>query len=443
MDTKINKDLRDCEVLLILSGPHWIKTPPLSLVYLENFLSSKGIKTRILDLNIFLFKLLNASQKEWLQLNTDFETFLINRIEDQYPDIFNKLVSGILNSNAEILGFSMFDRNRKATLDFASLLSKQDSSKKFVFGGPEILFEYYRDQFFSEFKHAKSYFVIGEGELPLRNLAKNESLEINSFKDKKIIVYEENNNLDNLPFLNFDCLDLNLYPSKILPLFSSRGCIKRCAFCSEYKLYKKFRQHSPSYIIDQIKHLIKKYGINTFSFQDSLINADLKWLDEFCTKIIKNNLEIKWEAQLAIRPEMDTHLFLKMKESGCFNLFVGLESASDKILFRMRKGYNKQHARIFLRKLIDAQLQFEISIITGFPHESENDFLETITFISENKSIIPKIAQANPFVHYAPSDINCVENQELALQRVQRLTEFLKQEKIKFTPAYIKNLIPK
>ena len=440
MTTNIARDYRNYDVLLFLLPPHWLKTPPLSLIYLENFLSSKAIRVKIIDLNILFFRLLNSSQKEWLQLNTDFESSIFNKIKDHQPRILDEIIVNIIDSNAKIIGFSVFGRNHKATMDAASFLLEQKISKTFVFGGPEILFEYCRDKFFEEFQYPDSYFVLGEGELPLLYLAQNKQEKFNLHKDRRLIAYEEIDNLDNLDFINFDCLDLKSHDSKVIPLLSSRGCIKRCCFCSEYKLYSKFRQHSASYMAEQILFLQEKYKINTFSFQDSLINANLKWLDDFCTGIIKKNMEIKWEAQLAIRPEMDIRLFLKMKKSGCYNLFVGLESASDNTLLRMQKGYNRQDAKNFLRKLADANLQFEISLIAGFPQETEKDFKETISFIKENKSIIPKIAQLNPFVCYEPSQINREIERGASLERVRILTKLFKQEKIRFTPAYINNL---
>lgn len=438
------------QVILFLLGPHWIKVPPLSLVYLENFLSQNGFKVKIIDLNIIFYNLLKIPKKEWLSLNPQFENNIYSQIKEKSPEIIERIISDISNSKAMILGFSLFNRNRKATIDFVNDINKVNQSKTLVFGGPEVLFEYYRDSFFSEINHRiDSYFVLGEGELPLLKLCKHiynsKEISFSLHKGKKIIKYSEIENPDSLPFLNFDHLNLEFYNAQTIPLFSSRGCIKRCTFCSECKLFKNFRQHSPEYMVKLIKNLVAMHEITTFSFHDSLINAILEWLDKFCSLLIKENLKIKWEAQLAIRNDMSLELFEKMKLSGCYNLFVGLESGSDKILKLMHKGYTSKQAKEFFEKLSQAKLQFEISLIVGFPEENENDFKQTLEFIKQNKKHIPKIAQVNPFVEYAPSRIHrqTYESAIIAKTRVNRLLEMFEEEKIKHTASFVNNLSTK
>jgi radical SAM superfamily enzyme YgiQ (UPF0313 family) len=402
------------------------------------------------------------------------ENNILDIISEKHPNLIEKLVSQIANAKAKILGFSVYSRNRKATFDFANKIHKLNPSKIFVFGGPEVLFEYHRNHFFKEANLDNSYFVLGEGELPLLNIYRhtyeNKDVKFNLYKDKKLIAYNEVDKLDSLPFIDFDNLKIELYDSKILPLFSSRGCIKRCSFCSEYKLYKSFRQHSPEYIVDLIKNLTKKYGahykfnylatsaeaecenlsakadnITTFSFQDSLINANLQWVDKFCSLVVKNNLNIKWEAQIAVRNDMSKDLLKLMKSSGCYNLFVGLESGSDRMLELMNKGYTSQNAKAFLQNLRESGLQFEISLITGFPNESEEDFKHTLLFIKNNKRIIPKIAQVNPFVEYPPSKINKTDltSAKTSRERVPKLIKMFDEENIKHTSSFINNLIEK
>ncbi|MDD5005321.1 MAG: radical SAM protein [Candidatus Omnitrophica bacterium] len=445
IDANVQPDTR---LILFLLGPHWLKVPPLSLIFLENFLSANGFKTKIIDLNIISYNLLKLPGKEWLSLNPELENNIFSRIKKGHAGLIGELIRQISNSKAKVLGFSLYSRNHKATMDLIGEIIHATKSKTFVFGGPEILFEYHRKTFFEQINSDNSYFVLGEGELPLLNICEHiynsKSLNTASYKNKRIIMYDEIADLNALPLLDFNGFDLKNYNSWALPLFSSRGCIKRCSFCSECKLYKTFRQHSPEYMAELIKSLVTKHGITTFSFHDSLINADWDWLDKFCSLLIKENQRIKWEAQLAIRKDTPEDLFKKMKDSGCYNLFVGLESASDKILKLMHKGYDADEAKEFFRKLSCAGLQFEVSLITGFPGENEEDFRKTLEFLKENKKYIPKIAQVNPFVEYPPSQINKQNSLlgETVKNRTDILLRMFAQERIKFTSSFINNLVP-
>jgi len=435
------------QVILFLFGPHWIKVPPLSLVYLENYLTKNGFNAKVIDLNIEFYNMLGVNKKDWLSLNKELEDNLYSLLKQKFPDKINELIDQVVASPAKIVGFSLFARNRKATFEFVKDIKDKTNQKIFVFGGPEVLFEYHRKSFFEEVDSDNSYFVLGEGELALLEICKlvydDKKMDFDLCKDKKLIKYLEINNIDALPTPNFDCLNIQNYNLSSLPLFSSRGCIKRCSFCSECMLYREFRQHSPEYMLETIKNLSEKYRINTFSFHDSLINADLKWLDRFCLLVIKENIKIKWEAQFMVREDLTDERLMKMKQSGCYNLFVGLESGSNRILKLMDKGYNQKIAKDCFTKLHNNGIQFEISLVLGFPSESEDDFKDTLQFLKENKTIIPKIAQLNPFVEYSPSKIHKKEykHNKVITERINKLIKMFDQDRVKYTSSFINNLV--
>jgi len=143
---------------------------------------------------------------------------------------------------------------------------------------------------------------------------------------------------------------------------------------------------------------------------------------------------------MAVRKDFPLSLAELLKKSGCFNLFVGLESASDKVLSAMNKGFTKEDACLFFEILKKAGLQYEISIIAGYPKEEENDFKETIDFITKNKTVIPKIAQVNPYIDYFSYPYTPSAQ---ATERVKRLISLLRKEGIPYTKSFINNLIYK
>lgn len=438
----------DTQCMLFLMGPHWIKLPPLSLACLARYLNGNGIKTKAIDCNIILFSMLGLPKKQWLGHNAAFEGALFQQSKQKFPRLISALIDSIVSSQAKVVGFSLFARNRKATFEMAAEIRKRAPSKTFVFGGPEVLFEYHRHVFFDECTADNTYFVLGEGEKPLLDICRSayeqQPIECALHKGKPLIAYDEIAELDALPLLDFDADTLRGYGSATLPLFSSRGCIRRCSFCAEHRLYKNLRQHSPHYMLRLMKRLVKKYKTRAFSFHDSLINARLPWLELFCDLLIQENLGIQWEAQMAIRGDMKKPLFEKMKAAGCFNVFIGLESASDAILASMRKGYDSATAQELFEQLALSGLHYEVSIIAGFARETEEDFEKTLQFLKNNKRCIPKIAQANPFVAYAPSQIKMSDprGDAIAAQRVQRLLRVLEENKIKYTASFINNLMP-
>lgn len=411
-------------VYIIQCPPSWIKLAPLSLVYLENYLKDKKFGIKVRDLNIELFQLLKLPQNEWLALNDSFEKGLFEYIRKNFPSFLDMLYEDV--KNYDYIGLSILKRNSHFSFSLARKLKEIFPLKKIIIGGPETFHLSLKNKLDNKYS-----WVIGEGELALLKILNERSTEIQSF--------EEIENLDTLPFLNFDCLGMDNY-SKSIPLLSSRGCKFGCNFCSERKLYKKFRQHSPRYMSDLIKYLSDKHNINTFIFCDSLINYSNAWIEEFCRNLLKNCPKVKWEAQMRVDKDFNPNLGSLMKESGCYNLFIGLESASDNVLQKMNKGFSSETALIFFKKLRESSLQFEISLIFGYPGENESDFNDTLNFVVKNRKIIPKIAQVNPFVDYFSNSNNLSVSAE-AKSRISRFLQVLEKEKIRYTKSFINNLV--
>ena len=411
-------------VYIINCPPGWLKTPPLSLVYLKTYLQSRGFSVKVLDLNKVFFQLFLIPQKDWLALNNTFENELFSLVERHYSLLIKNICDQLKNS--EIVCFSLFKRNSAFTFKLIETISAELPDKPIVIGGPQTFFLDRAKQLDPRFT-----WVIGEGEIPLGKIAAGNT--------HRLYRFEEIKNLDNLPFADFAPLNLRAYSSS-LPLLSSRGCYNQCDFCGERLLYQNFRAHSAGYMFELIKNLKAVNETSNFIFCDSLINHSDSWLDEFCDLLLKNDLRINWEAQMRITKNFPPALAQKMKQSGCYNLFVGLESASERVLGLMRKGFTSETALEFLQTLHTAGLHFEISLIAGFPGESDEDFQETVDFIVRHKDIIPKIAQLNPFVDYLGNFPGTNFPGDIARARVNNLMEKLKNERIKYTAGFINNL---
>lgn len=411
-------------IYILQCPPSWLKTPPLALVYLENYLRANGFKVTVRDINAELFKSTEIRQNDWLALNKDFEESLFGSIKGS-ADFLETLYKEI--ESYEYVGFSVLRRNSSFSFKLAEKIREKFSSKKIIFGGPQTFFLNYKEKL-----DDNAFWVTGEGESAL--------LKILNGCSQKVLRFEELEDLDSLPFLDFDCLGFNNYSNSI-PILSSRGCKFGCNFCSERKLYKKFRQHSPKYTSDLIKYLTQKYGTNAFVFCDSLINYSNEWLEKFCLNLIQDNNNIKWEAQMRVDKQFSEKLGLLMKESGCYNLFVGFESASAATLKNMNKGFDPEIAESFFRKLKNSGLHFEISLIFDYPGETDEDFRETLDFIVRNKHNIPKIAQANPFTDYMGSFPDKTFPRAKAMEKIKLFLSTIEKEKIKYTKSFINNLV--
>jgi len=424
-------------MLLTILPVFWPKMPPIGLASLKDYLKEHGIQSDVLDLNVYFYNLVSGDLKRsWIKsCNTALEKNILSVLDKEAPGEFQKVLNKL--STYDCLGFSCFKSNLNFTLETAQIIKSKNSNIRILLGGPEITRQYFKTKgVFDEYlKSLADLLVVGEGELPLKKYLSGEITE-------KVSLFDELETLSDV-FPKYDGFEVPSYPRKgSISLIFSRGCVRRCAFCSERLLYKGFRSRSVSGLLEEIAYH-KEKNISDFVFHDSMFNGDLKKLNEFCDGVMKRFGSINWEAQVGIRTDMPDKLFEKMKKSGCYNLFVGLESGCARTLDNMRKGFAPDDARAFFRKLKKAELNFGVSFIVGYPGETEKDFKESLSFMIENKDLIPKVEQVNPFTHYDGTEVFETMEERGSLNRLEIFIAALKDNGIRYTNAFIGNLIEK
>lgn len=431
------------KIAIVLAPPFWPNLPPLSLIHLGAFLLSKEQEISLYDLNNQFFYLADDKlKKEWLvSANAQLEENITQIVRKNFKTSLEQ--TEIELTQFDIIGFSCYRSNLKTTFDLAQSIKKKNPAIKIVLGGPEITRQYFKDKriFQSGLFNLADLIVVGEGEKPFYDFIQGQS-------EEKIAYFEELDTLDIYnPIEGYKLLNQSKYPRKgSVSLLLGRGCLRSCRFCSERLLYKKTRTRPIENIIREIGCHIRDNQIQSFVFHDSMLNMDLAQLDGLSDAIIKKFGKINWEAQMGVRPEMSERLLEKIAQSGCYNLFIGLESGCNNTLESMRKGFTSMDALMFFKKLKKSGLVFGVSLIVGFPGETEEDAQESLRFLIDNKDYIPKIEQVNPFVYYDGTDTHQEDDylrRGQIAERTRLFIDALRENNFKMTNAFINNLVEK
>ncbi|MFA4991430.1 MAG: B12-binding domain-containing radical SAM protein [Candidatus Omnitrophota bacterium] len=430
------------KMLLVMMPPFWPKTPPIGLGYLQAYLEENGIRCGILDANRLFYGLSSDElKKSWLvSCNSSLEKSMPATLEKLFPEEYAAVIEKI--ARHEIVGLSCFKSNFRSSLELARILKSKNKNIKIILGGPETARQFFKKGlgFMKEISGLINLAVIGEGERPLLDYARGRINGNNA-------LFRELPDLTAPLFPRYRGIDLASYPGKgAMPVIFSRGCVRHCSFCSERLLYKKFRVRPSENVIDEMTYHKSENKTERFVFHDSLLNGDLKKLEALCDAMTKNFGSVKWEAQMAIRNDMSPELLKEIKESGCYNLFVGLESGCDRTLRNMRKSFSAEDAVNFFKKLNDAGLFFGISVIVGYPGETEKDFKDSLGFIMKNKGLIPKIEQINPFTYYDGTDADKTADYSINKDSMKRMDILIKEVKsggFRYTNAFLGNLVEK
>lgn len=184
--------------------------------------------------------------------------------------------------------------------------------------------------------------------------------------------------IDSIPFPAYDLFKMNRYPQHRLT--TSRGCPFNCVFCNSHSLWtNKWRKRSPQNILDEIKLLNTNYKRKSIVFNDDSFNIDAKRVLQLCNLIIDEKLDILWST--SIRVDLITNeIALKMKESGCYNVSIGIESANNEVLKMMNKHNTKEKIYAGIQILRSAGIDVMGQFMIGNPGDTLETVIESIEF---------------------------------------------------------------
>lgn len=168
----------------------------------------------------------------------------------------------------------------------------------------------------------------------------------------------------------------------IAPILMTRGCPFKCTFCGAWLIQGyKIRSRSVENIMAEIKLLTSKFKVKEVHFFDSNCAHRFGPLKEVCKRIISEGIDITWCAPNGIRIDsIDEELAVLMKKSGCFQVSVGIESGSLRILKQIKKGITPDMVRKSTSILRKAGIEVNGFFVIGFPGEKLREIEETISF---------------------------------------------------------------
>ena len=197
--------------------------------------------------------------------------------------------------------------------------------------------------------------------------------------------------LDSLPLPAWRLIDLSVYrlpPNRAVTglraasVITSRGCNYHCSFCTHHYGYGgNVRKRSVTGVIEEIKTLVREYGARELRFEDCTFTADTDRVKELCRAIMAAGLKITWNCD-ARADTASEELFSLMRAAGCRRVFVGVESASEKILNSMavKKGTHLDQAVNAVALAKKHGMRVTASFVIGVPGETEETAEETYRF---------------------------------------------------------------
>jgi len=307
------------------------------------------------------------------------------------------LVSGLDIPQADIYGLSVTTPQHSIAMVMAGLIKNIYPKALVVAGGPHALVA--RDSFYGIGTYNTNLVdsvVIEEGEFSFYEAVRHYELY---GKIEPAYWNQPIRLLDELPFparhlfKNFkenalnstQLLKGNYADGGQTTVISSRGCPNRCSFCIPH--HRKVRFRSPENIIAELRHLIDKWDICQFKWQDDTFTLHRKRLLKLCHLIKKQLPQTYHWAQTRV-DVFDEEMAGSMWAAGFRILCFGIESFSQKLLNLNNKNIWVDQIEYCLRIAKNYGFKTHGFLIFGMPGEDEKTVKETKAGILRNKKYL-------------------------------------------------------
>lgn len=340
--------------------------------------------------NIDFFRPLSYEYLKYIVTDKRFNIFY---------EYYQKNLEDIISKKPAFVGVSIcYPSQILAGLTICYLLKKRTKAHITIGGGTfnrknGLLKEY--PDFFNQFVDS---FLYGEGEYSIIDLAEYLNKE-RKLKDVHNIIYKTRNKVvanerysnfsfSNIALPDFSDVDFNKYlsPVNMLPIEIHRGCYwGKCSFC-DFNFQQSFSHKNLDTVIKQIKFYKEEYGISNIVIIDSAMPP--AFLDKFSDELLKNKLDIKFIMDARLEANYTYDLLKKASDAGLRCVGWGVESVNPRISKLINKGIDIKKGVEILKNSDKAGIWNTVYMFIGFPTETEEEALETINFIKENRDII-------------------------------------------------------
>jgi anaerobic magnesium-protoporphyrin IX monomethyl ester cyclase len=340
--------------------------PPLGLLYLSAFLKARGYSAEVFDSTF-------AQRSR-----------LTDRLAQQ---------SGVLGVYTNLI-------TRRSVLDIIG------AAKRYgwlvILGGPESA------SYVPEYlEQGADVVVIGEGELTVAELlpalARGGPHALHgvtgiAFRDADGAVVRTADrakvrDLDSLPFPDREAIDHRLYldawkthhGASSINLITARGCPYRCNWCSHAVYGYSHRRRSPANVADEVRGIVERYGPDQLWYADDVFTISHPWLAEYAAELERRHIHRPFETiTRADRLQTGESVEL-LQRLGCYRIWIGSESGSQRILDAMQRGVSVEQVRRSIELAHAHGSQVGMFLMWGYEGEEIEDIAATVEHVKVSK----------------------------------------------------------
>jgi anaerobic magnesium-protoporphyrin IX monomethyl ester cyclase len=277
----------------------------------------------------------------------------------------------------------------------------REAGWKTIVGGPEP------GAYALEYLRAGADFVVfGEGELTMQDLleafranATDSCINISglAYLDSDGAMHETAQrsqiaDLDSQPWPARHAIDVSRYVKTwrdahgkgSVNFITARGCPYKCRWCSHQVFGQTHRRRDPLLVVDEVEWLLQTYSPDMVWVSDDVFTINHKWIRDYAAEMRRRGLRIPFEC-ISRADRLNAEMLDLLAELGCFRVWIGSESGSQRILDSMDRGVKVEQVQQAVALTRERGIESGMFLMWGYEGEELDDIEATIKHVSTSQ----------------------------------------------------------
>lgn len=163
-------------------------------------------------------------------------------------------------------------------------------------------------------------------------------------------------------------------------LITARGCPYHCRWCSHEVFGKTHRRRKPVSVVDELEWLIDRYQPQMAWMADDVFTIHHGWLFQYADELKRRGLKLPFEC-ISRADRLNLKVVETLAEMGCFRVWIGSESGSQRILDAMERGVTVEQVQSSVALCRSAGIQTGMFLMWGYEGEDLSDIEATVEHV--------------------------------------------------------------
>jgi radical SAM superfamily enzyme YgiQ (UPF0313 family) len=164
-------------------------------------------------------------------------------------------------------------------------------------------------------------------------------------------------------------------------LITARGCPYRCNWCSHAVYGFTHRRRSPAQVADEVQWIVERYAPDQVWYADDVFTISHPWLANYTAELRRRGIHRPFETITRADRLQSAVAAAQLRELGCYRIWIGSESGSQRILDAMQRGVSVEQVRRACQLAKEHGIQVGMFLMWGYEGEELEDIAATVEHV--------------------------------------------------------------